>query len=184
MSPHSQYSGKSQFLQVPDIGDPRFCWARPGPALQPGSEWQKWLYDTGSLTQLLIKKSDGQFRVELVKEEWIRVGSSELRSRFGPVSATQRFWSRKVVLLGKDTPWVMAHTLIPEHSLQSPLRQVLELQSRPLGEYLFSHPDLIRTDMDITPFVDGCWGRRSLFYLFRKPIMVAEFFLPELLGTN
>lgn len=92
-----------------------------------------------------------------------------------------KFWSRKVVLVGNNTPWVLAHTLIPEFSLTGPLKRVLELNEKPLGEYLFSHPDLIRSGIDITPTADNTWGRRSLFYLFEKPIMVAEFFLPAIL---
>lgn len=83
--------------------------------------------------------------------------------------------------MGNDEPWVMAHTLVPEHSLLSPLRQVLELNTKPLGEYLFSHPDLIRTGMDIAAYKTNLWARRSLFFLYSKPVMVAEFFLPALL---
>lgn len=74
----------------------------------------------------------------------------------------------------------MAHTLVPEHSLFSPLKQVLELNTKPLGEYLFSHPDLIRTGLDITSYKGDSWARRSLFFLHSKPVMVAEFFLPAL----
>jgi chorismate-pyruvate lyase len=35
--------------------------------------------------------------------------------------------------------------------------------------------------MNITNFAENSWGRRSLFYLFKKPVMVAEFFLPAIL---
>lgn len=139
------------------------------------------MFDSGSLTQLLIKKSNNRFRVELVAQEWLEIAGADLRSQFGPVSTGHRFWSRKVVLMGNDEPWVMAHTLVPEHSLLSPLAQVLELNSKPLGEYLFSHPDLIRTGMDIAAYKTNLWARRSLFFLYSKPVMVAEFFLPALL---
>ena len=149
--------------------------------MAPGSNWGKWLYDPSSLTQRLIKKSNNHFSVELVAEEWLEIDRAEHRSHFGPLAVGHRFWSRKVILKGNNIPWVMAHTLVPEHSLFSPLKQVLELNTKPLGEYLFSHPDLIRTELDITPFRNDCWGRRSLFYLYKKPVMVAEFFLPALL---
>lgn len=129
----------------------------------------------------MIKKSNNRFRVELIAEEWIQIEQASLRSQFGPVNAEHRFWSRQVVLIGNDTPWVMAHTLMPEHSLCSPLKQVRELNTKPLGEYLFSHPDLIRSGLDIAAYGLDTWARRSLFYLFRKPVMVAEFFLPEIL---
>ncbi|MEX0965552.1 MAG: chorismate lyase, partial [Pseudohongiellaceae bacterium] len=143
--------------------------------------WRRWLFDTGSLTQLLKHKSAGNFRVEVSSQQWQSLPKAAHRSCFGPLSVEHRFWSRKVVLLGNNSPWVLAHTLIPEFSLRSPLKRVLELNEQPLGEYLFSHPDLIRSGIDITPFADDSWGRRSLFYLYKKPIMVAEFFLPALL---
>ena len=166
---------------IPDIADPQLSWKTFSEhAIKPGARWQRWLLDPGSLTQQLIKKSRNQFKVQVLAEHWSTLNSTALASHFGPVSKQHRFWSRKVVLLGQGQPWVMAHTLVPEHSLFSPLRQVLELKTKPLGEYLFSHPDLVRAEMRITPFAEDCWGRRSLFYLFGKPVMVAEFFLPQL----
>lgn len=170
------------YSDIPDIADAEFSWvAVEDSEMLPESSWNKWLLDPGSLTQLLIKKSNNNFRVQLVAEEWIEIDRIDLRAQFGPVSITHRFWSRKVVLLGDNTPWVMAHTLVPEHSLCSPLKQVLDLNAKPLGEYLFSHPELIRTGLDITPYRGDCWARRSLFFLHSKPVMVAEFFLPALL---
>lgn len=77
-----------------------------------------------------------------------------------------------------------AHTLIPEHSFESPLQEVLSLNVKPLGEYLFNQPNLIRTEMDVTAGNSDTWGRRSLFYLFGKPILVAEFFLPGLIVSS
>lgn len=140
-----------------------------------------WLLDTGSLTQALRKKSDGDFSVRVLAEEWRefpRLGGEGL---FGPVAKSHRYWSRQVVLLGRGIPWVSAHTLLPEHSLHSELKQVMELADRPLGEFLFSHPQLRRNRVQYSAVAEGCWGRRSLFYLFGKPILVAEFFLPSLI---
>lgn len=94
--------------------------------------------------------------------------------------ARQRMWSRKVVLVGRDTPWVLAHTLVPQASLRSPLGQVKMLNSRPLGAFLFAHPGLHRSRMDIASTGES-WGRCSLFELFDRPIVVAEFFLPALI---
>jgi len=169
-------------LSVPDIADSSLDWHTAGRRSEsPDASWQHWLFDPGSLTKLLVQKSGGDFRVEVRAEEWQLLPEPAVRACFGPLSAEHRFWSRKVVLVGRDTPWVLAHTLIPEFSLISPLKQVLELNRKPLGEYLFNHPDLIRSGIDITPMPDESWGRRSLFYLYKKPIMVAEFFLPALL---
>ncbi len=168
-------------IAIPDISDTNLDWHAEGErAASPSDVWRRWLFDASSLTKLLIEKSEGRFRVEVAAEEWSSLSNPSVRACFGPLASKHRFWSRKVVLVGNNTPWVLAHTLIPEFSLTGPLKQVLELNERPLGEYLFSHPDLIRSGMDITPIAEGAWGRRSLFYLFRKPIMVAEFFLPAI----
>lgn len=165
-----------------DISNPSLQWHRLGDrSARPNAQWSQWLFDAGSLTQLLIQKSRQGFRVEVRAEEWLQLERPEDRACFGPLAHGHAFWSRKVTLIGDDTPWVLAHTLIPEFSLLSPLKQVLELNEKPLGEYLFSHPELVRSGMDITQFADHSWGRRSLFYLFDKPIMVAEFFLPAIL---
>ncbi|GJM12108.1 MAG: hypothetical protein DHS20C12_05110 [Pseudohongiella sp.] len=174
-------SGTSS-LAVPDIADASLDWHTEGERqLLPSDAWRRWLFDPSSLTKLLIEKSSGDFRVELRSEQWVILPEIDVRACFGPLAAEQRFWSRKVALVGKGTPWVLAHTLIPEFSLAGPLEKVLALNEKPLGEYLFSHPDLIRSGIDITPLTGDSWGRRSLFYLFDKPIMVAEFFLPAIL---
>lgn len=172
-------------LVVPDISDSNLDWHRHGERCSlPVDEWRQWLFDSSSLTQLLIRKSDGDFRIEVREEAWVLVPNSAVRSCFGPMANDHRFWSRKVALIGDNTPWVLAHTLIPEFSLTGPLKGLLELNEKPLGEYLFSHSDLIRSGIDITPITGGSWGRRSLFYLFKKPVMVAEFFLPAILDRQ
>lgn len=149
----------------------------------PAAAVCEWLLDEGSLTQQLIALSDHQFEVKLVWEGWVLLPAMALSRHFGPLAAAHRFWSRKVMLFGKGQPWVSAHTLIPEHSFSSPLQQVMRLKTKPLGEFLFSYPELIRSEMDFTLAADQVWGRRSLFFLFQKPVMVAEFFLPELLAA-
>ena len=174
-------SGNSS-LDVPDISDSNLDWHSEGERRSPPVDaWRRWLFDSSSLTKLLIQKSGGDFRVEVREQEWLQLPSPAVRSCFGPLAADHKFWSRKVVLVGDNTPWVLAHTLIPEFSLTGQLKLVLELNEKPLGEYLFSHPELIRSGIDISPIAGDSWGRRSLFYLFEKPIMVAEFFLPAIL---
>lgn len=182
----SKAAPNSEFRDLPlawaDIADSRLSWqAQTASAPQPDEVWQRWLFDSSSLTQLLKEKSGGDFRVDVGSEEWLSIPNQQTRGCFGPLSSAHKFWSRKVILVGNKTPWVLAHTLIPEYSLDSPLGQVLELNDKPLGEYLFSHPELIRSGMDISRFAERSWARRSLFYLYRKPIMVAEFFLPTIL---
>jgi chorismate--pyruvate lyase len=104
---------------------------------------------------------------------------------------------RDVVLLCNDVPWVFARTLIPAKTLQGPARHLMQLGERPLGAVLFSDPKVTRGATQIarlhpghTLFDSACkqlkqapellWGRRTLFYVGRRPLLVNELFLPSL----
>jgi len=166
---------------TPDVSDASMQWYPLNESdLTQDNPWWSWVSDSGSLTKRLKEKSNNNFSVRLASEQWQCNLPVAVRALFGPVADSHRFWSRKVTLLGCDTPWVKAHTLIPDYSLMGPLKTVMELNTQPLGEYLFSHPELVRGAMDVTLLGRDTWGRRSLFYLFDKPILVAEFFLPAL----
>ena len=170
-------------VSIPSISDPALNW-KPIAECFPGptKNWQTWLNDPGSLTARLIDFSSGNFSVNLVSECWETYFSTYLVSVLGSRYAAQRMWSRKVVLCGHQRPWVTAHTLVPQESLNSPLSRIKNLRSKPLGAFLFSHAALQRIQLDIVRWDKG-WGRCSLFVLFDKPILVAEFFNPELIAA-
>ena len=162
-----------------ELDDDRLRWIVPGCQSQRANPAiQRLLYDQGSLTRQLIEVSNGCFRVQTVELEWRNLLGDDLRKLFGPVAPSHKFWSRKTVLLCEGAPAVLAHSLMPEHAAQSALDQVLELGEQPLGEYLFSQNGLKRGAFQFAQAGQGYWGRRRLFYLDSKPIMVAEFFLP------
>lgn len=168
-------------LYIPSITDPALHWRPIHRWFQsaPVQAWKDWLLDPGSLTARLQRHSHGKFKVEVTEECWWQGAAPYLTELLGPVTARQRMWSRKVVLLGNGQPWVTAHTLVPMSSLRGPLARIRKLNSRPLGAFLFSHPDLQRPVMHIVPFESG-WGRCSVFTLRGTPILVAEFFLADL----
>ena len=147
---------------------------RPEPALQ------SWLLDPGSLTLRLKEHSAGRFRVVVLQEGWVRRQVPALLQCFTPSVASERMWSRRVLLQCGDTPWVAAHSLIPVSSMEGELKRLRHLNNRPLGEFLFRNPLLQRRQLELTQAGD-VWGRRSLFHLYGKPLLVAEFFLPALL---
>lgn len=167
-------------MSVPSLDDPSLDW-RPMAqwAPLPPRIWRGWLRDTGSLTLRLQRLSAGDFSVEVLAESWVRGRPESLLQLLPAAFHGQRLWSRKVVLKGHGVPWVVAHTLVPQGSLDSPLRQVRTLHNRPLGAFLFRHPQLQRQRVVCAPSPVG-WGRCSVFQLFGRPILVAEFFLPEL----
>ncbi len=161
--------------------DAQLGW-RPASSIfpQPSPAWKSWLLDPDSLTARLVAMSHGDFRVKVVEEGWSRHRTPSLLQCFDSHAVDQLMWSRKVVLIGKGVPWVTAHSLIPASSLKGPLKRICKLQDKPLGAFLFRHPQLSRRQFELAR-LDNSWGRRSLFYLFDKPLLVAEFFLPAIM---
>lgn len=161
-----------------NLDDSSFDWQCPALVQNIAANTLTVLRDEASLTARLKKLSADKLTVEVIAENWVLLQNAGLRHQFGPVMDNHRFWSRHVVLRGAGKPWVLAHTLLPEHAAFSPLAAVMELQEAPLGEFLFQHDELRRMNLELAKSSDNLWGRRSLFSLYNKPIMVAEFFLP------
>ncbi len=159
-------------------------------------EWQSWLFDEKSLTKRLQQRCRGRFSVKVLSEEVCQPQPHEAR-RLG---MGQRRWARirQVVLLCDEKPWVAARTIIPLSTLHGPLRRLRHLKNRPLGAFLFADPYLERGGIEVTRlpltapplnllFKDESisaeipWGRRSLFRLRNRPLLVSEIFLHSLL---
>ena len=56
----------------------------------------------------------------------------------------------------------------------------MKIGNKPLGEILFTDPNILREPIEIT-FYNGIWGRRSVFVMNNSRILVSEFFLDSLL---
>lgn len=160
--------------------------------------WKDWLFDEKSLTKRLQQHCMGQFSVQVLSEEVCQPQHHEAKC----LGMNGRRWARirQVVLLCDQTPLVVARTIIPLSTLQGPLRQLRHLKNRPLGAFLFRHPDLERGAIEVTQLAFTSpplnlllnersttnrkpWGRRSLFRLKGHPVLVCEIFLQSLL-TN
>jgi chorismate--pyruvate lyase len=154
-----------------------------------------WLEDRGSLTARLKQYCPRRFSVRVLNEQWVRPDPSEARSLGIP--RTQVVLLRQVHLLCGEKLCVYARSVIPLTTLKSRHRRLLYLGDRPLGEYLFSQPSLERSRIEWARLGPGTplyrvavasreddrrpvWGRRSLFLIDRKPLLVSEFFLPAL----
>jgi chorismate--pyruvate lyase len=154
-----------------------------------------WLLDESSLTARLKRTCKGQFSVQVVGENLTRPMSNEAQ-RLGMRSGSfGRI--RQVRLMCDDTPVVFARTVIPLSTLTGRLRCLTHLGSRPLGAFLFADPGMRREALEIAQLTPSdrlfdmatsrltkrpasIWGRRSVFYLDDKPLMVSEIFLPGL----
>jgi chorismate--pyruvate lyase len=102
---------------------------------------------------------------------------------------------RETFLTSGGHPWVYARTVIPPQTLLGS-RRLIRWGNRPLGSYLFSDKLTYRGKIEIaelktstTPYSpiynlaiaedSTLWGRRSLFYIRNKPLLLTEIFLPE-----
>ena len=140
--------------------------------------WQDWLSDAGSLTQLISNKTKSSVSVEVLTDQNQNLLKDEACLFHQPL---HRCRIREVYLCVNDVPVVFARSVLPTSSSTGINRDVLQLGSKPLGEVLFKKgkaPILLR---QITEVPGLGWGRRSLYQLRGHPILISEFFLPELL---
>jgi chorismate--pyruvate lyase len=100
---------------------------------------------------------------------------------------------REVLLRGAGQPWVFARSVIPLTTLSGRLRKLRQLDNQPLGALLFNDPTMTREAVEVACVnadnnqlpcrslgdESPVWGRRSVFRLDKKPLLVAEFFLPS-----
>jgi len=92
---------------------------------------------------------------------------------------------------------VFARTIIPHATLTGEEKHLGHLQNKPLGAVLFAEPTMRRSEVEVAEIKPGqrlyhtatsrlstnpksIWGRRSVFYLHHKPLLVSEIFLPAI----
>ena len=157
--------------------------------LYPSASLQTWLLDSGSLTAKLIKHSGGHFNVQVLQQVHARASNSEALAL--EIDFQQRCLVREVILRGKGQPWVFARSVLPLSSLTGPLYHLRKQGNRPLGAFLFSQPHLKRSPIALSlisrhhayvpeEFLGDAqvWGRRSIFSIDNRPLLVSEVFLP------
>ncbi|MFA9420820.1 MAG: chorismate lyase [Gammaproteobacteria bacterium] len=158
-----------------------------------------WLADQGSLTKRLMEYCPGQFSVRVLSQQWVIPEIDEARILNIPYRQTALL--RQVQLLCGDMVCVYARSIIPLKTLGGRHRRLRFLGDRPLGAYLFANPSLQRNQQQLASIAkkdtlfdiatagsdQDCaqiWGRRSLFTIDEKPLLVSEYFLPALFEKN
>jgi chorismate--pyruvate lyase len=152
-----------------------------------------WLLDPASLTRRLQCLCAGTFRVRVLSQVLARPRPDEARALDMQRGALAII--RQVQLLCARQPQVYARTVIPVSSLTGRLRRLARLGARPLGAMLFADPGMQRGVVELArirpgqmlfgdavhtmqPVTGEIWGRRSVFRLAHKPLLVSEIFLP------
>mgnify|MGYP000082406001 CR=1 FL=1 len=153
-----------------------------------------WIRDEGSLTQRLRARCGARFNVRVVAQGWVRPEWSE-RQVLG-LRDFETAWVRVVVLGCGRAPWVVARTVMPRATLTGRLQRLLKLGNRPLGAVLFADKTMQREAFEFATIAGHdallqragvrvtakrVFGRRAVFRLDNKSLLVSEFFLPALL---
>ena len=155
---------------------------------------QSWLLDPNSLTARL-KHHCQQFRVELLGQ---RIESCQTDEAVTLIPSGEQVLVREVLLFCDEKPHVFARSLLPLSSLTGAEQVLANLGTQSLGQVLFNNPSLERQTIAVAEFDENStvgklaqqltlsvlpqgklWGRRSVFVLENKPLMVAEVFLPD-----
>ena len=143
----------------------------------------------------MIDRCPGQFSVRVLSQRWVKPKIDEAKLLNIPYRQTVLL--RQVQLLCGETVCVYARSIIPLKTMRGRHRRLRHLGERPLGAYLFSIPGLRRERQQLaridsndslfdiatsgsTKNCEHIWGRRSLFVIDDKPLLVSEFFLPAL----
>jgi chorismate--pyruvate lyase len=157
-----------------------------------------WLADTGSLTERLITHCQ-HFNVQVVGQDFLPISAIErqalAQSDYFKPDAAADFLVREVLLCCDQQPWVFARTVIPAATLTGAEQKLAQLGEQPLGATLFNAANMTRQNLvvaafsndtpvtrlahaQLAPLIRPLWGRRSLFHLSNKPLLVHEIFLP------
>lgn len=148
-------------------------------------KWRKTLFDKRSLTAQLIALSDGNFSVSVLWQGWRKMSQQE--ALLLNCKGKQRVvWCRDVALNINGRPIVYARTCIPKSTLTGKERQLKTLGNKPLGGFLFSHPNMTRGAINAYRIHQNdlslAWARSSVFSLNNKPVLVTEAFTQPLPG--
>lgn len=155
---------------------------------------QPWLFDASSLTARLIALCDDSFSVRVLSQRWQKIDPEEaaaLTSR-----NIRSALVRQVLLYCGDVPLVYARTIIPATTITGAQRRYANMGNRPLGAMLFADRTMRREEVEVgvlpaghmayefTDSTDPVWGRRSVFRVGGKPLLVSEYFFTELLDRT
>jgi len=147
---------------------------------------REWVLDKGSLTKRLQDASKGDFAVRVTHQGWAYPHLDEVRHLGMPFR--QQALIREVELICLGEIWVRARSIIPVNTLSGKERELKALGNRPLGAFLFKSKSMQRSNLELASFhlqSEGkVYGRRSVFCLSGKPLLVSELFMPALFQRN
>jgi chorismate--pyruvate lyase len=159
---------------------------------------REWLLEPGSLTRRMRLYCDG-LKLSLLARAHARPFHDEasiLHTHYQEYA-----FVRQVRLGCADQPWMYARTIMPLKTLTGAERRFQRLGGKPLGDVLFSGKPKARGPLEIARILprhrlfqlatadldleaSELWGRRSVFFLHAKPMLVTEVFLPGIYSAK
>lgn len=173
----------------------RSPWKRSPPcSLKPIQK--DWLMRPGALTVGL--RNLGKLQLNVLKEYATGLSSDEARCLQLPVK--HPVWVREVVMCIDGVDCVVARSLTPLHASHGVWQGMRRLRSRPLADILYQERSIIRSAFEVARINRSiplhrtssqrlqknvkCYknqpllARRSVFWRYGYPLLVAECFLP------
>jgi chorismate--pyruvate lyase len=151
-------------------------------------------FHPGSMTKILKELSRYRLSLDVLEHAWQKPQYSE-----STILSSDHAWGigREVVMSGVGQPWLYGRTFFPETVVKAQGNDFLFLGSRPLGELLFSNPQISRGEFSVARLLPGhreyqdaaqalqqfpeyLWARRSEFFLPSGEITLLEVFSPKL----
>ena len=134
-----------------------------------GLSMNHWLQDTGSLTARLRLCCE-QFRVQLLNT---RAGVALTPSQAHSLGVTHAY-CREVLLLCDEQPWIYASSLYSSAALEA-VPALGGLGQQALGELLFEHPQLVRSEFEFAQLtaLEFRQLQLSLSVAFSQPLPTA-----------
>lgn len=154
-----------------------------------------WLTEEGLLTARIARAAGEPAGVRVIDQ---RLGFLTRDQQLLVQAPATSCLVREVVLTAQGRPWVFAHTLIPDYTLEA-YPWLAELGETALGSTLAAVPGLDRGRFEFAPLplahplgaaalahsttaTDSVWGRRSWFAMQGKRLLVHEIFLPGIIA--
>ena len=138
-------------------------------------EITSWLTESGSITSRI--KSFSNFRLKLLRD-----GPGEVDTAEDNLIITNYKENniREVVLYSDEEPFIYAKSILPLETIRLGLGALGSLKENPLGDILFSNPQIKKKYMLFAKFESNkriFFGRKGIYTVKGYPFSVCEIFL-------
>ena len=134
-----------------------------------------WLNEAGSITSRI--KSFSNFKLKLLKDG---LGEVDIIEDDLIISNYEENNIREVILLSNEEPLIYAKSIIPLETIKLGLNILGNLKENPLGDILFSNPEIKKKYMLFARFQSKeeiFYGRKGIYTVKGYPFSVCEIFL-------